>query len=45
MFYNSLRRYLLVLYKLVSCWLVSRGRWGIRLGLICKIMNSRRKTN
>ena len=44
MFYNSLRRYLLLLYKLVSCWLVSRGRWGIRLGLRWKIINFRRKT-
>merc|ERR1719211_1020935 len=33
LFYNSLGRYLLLLYKLVSRWLVSRGRWGIRLGL------------
>merc|ERR1719211_503883 len=33
LFYNSLRRYSLLLYKLVSCWLVSRGMWGIRLGL------------
>merc|ERR1719211_728665 len=31
--YNSLGRYSLLLYKLVSSWLVSRGRWGIRLGL------------
>ena len=45
MFDNSLGRYLLLLYKLVSCWLVSRGRWGVRLGLMGKIINFRRKTN
>ena len=43
MFYNSLRRYLLLLYKLVGCWLVSRGRWGIRLGLRYQIISLRRK--